>query len=142
MKASRVLISCVLVLCGCVLAAGQSGNGSGNGSVSGSGGNVTGPSLPRVTTPYKMLKQPKAKYTRVARKAGVEGSVILKITLLASGQIGSVTYVPKEGADAVEKYGLVDRAIEAAKKIKFKPKTVNGVPMSVIITREYVFTIY
>jgi TonB family protein len=103
---------------------------------------VTDSSLPRVTAPYKILKQPKAKYTKAARKHGLEGSVILKITLLANGEIGAVTFVPRDRAEEVEKYGLVESAIQAARKIKFIPKKVNGVLMPVIITREYTFSFY
>jgi len=37
---------------------------------------------------------------------------------------------------------LTEKAIEAAKQIRFEPKMINGNPVSVVITREYTFTIY
>ena len=95
-----------------------------------------------VTKPYTITFQPKAVYTDRARKKGVEGAVRLKILLLASGEIGEVTLVEFKNWKKMQKYGLVDRAIEAARQIRFTPKTVNGVPVSVLVTREYTFTIY
>jgi len=87
-------------------------------------------------TPYRITFQPKAIYTDAARENNVQGGVRLKIVLLANGQIGSVTSIT-ELPD-----GLTEQAIAAAKQIKFEPKRVNGVPVSVIVTREYTFTIY
>jgi TonB family protein len=75
-------------------------------------------------------------YTDEARENNVQGAVRLKITLLASGQVGNITPVT-ELPD-----GLTEQAIAAAKRIRFEPKTVNGVPVSVVINREYTFTIY
>lgn len=98
--------------------------------------NAEGLAADKVTHPYKVLAQPKALYTDEARSNGLEGSVILKITLLASGEIGSITVVKDLP------HGLTEKAMEAARKIQFEPKKVNGIPQSVIITREYTFTIY
>jgi len=56
--------------------------------------------------------------------------------LLAGGTIGGITPVT-ELPD-----GLTERAIAAAKQIRFEPKKVDGRPVSVIVTREYTFTIY
>jgi TonB family protein len=138
MNTSRVLTICVLLLCGSAFALGQ--NGSGNGSGSGSGAQTTDTSVPKVTTPYKILRQPSAEYTSAARRNGFEGRVRLKIVLLANGQVGTITLVPNENTVEAQKYGLVDTAIAAAKKIKFIPKRVNGVPVPIIITREYSFS--
>ena len=89
-----------------------------------------------MTTPYRIISQPKAMYTDEARTKGIQGSVTLKITLLASGQVGSITPVKTLG------YGLTEKAIAAARQIRFEPKKVNGNATSVIITREYTFSIY
>jgi TonB family protein len=111
------------------------GNGDGNGDGTGSGSGAPG-IIAKAITPYKILAQPKAMYTDEARTKGIQGSVTLKITLLASGGIGSITPVKTLG------YGLTEKAIAAARLIKFEPKKVNGVPQSVIVTREYTFSIY
>jgi TonB family protein len=66
----------------------------------------------------------------------VQGAVRLRITLLANGTVGSITPVTRLP------HGLTERAIAAARGIRFKPKMVNGVPQSVVITRDYTFTIY
>jgi TonB family protein len=116
-----------------------SGEGEGNGPGSGRGrGDGPPPAVakPAVTTPYKITFQPKATYTDAARSNNVQGAVRLKITLLASGQVGSIvplTRLPD---------GLTEKAIAAARQIRFEPKMVNGQPVSVVVTREYTFTIY
>ena len=38
--------------------------------------------------------------------------------------------------------GLTQRAVAAAKQIKFEPETRNGVPVSIMRTVEYGFRIY
>lgn len=113
------------------------GNGDGNGDGDGSGGNRPPPAPPaRVTSPMKILAKPKATYTDAARTNNVQGSVLVKVTLLASGQIGSVTVV--RGLP----HGLSDRAIAAARQIRFEPKKVNGIPVTTIVTFDYGFNIY
>jgi TonB family protein len=62
--------------------------------------------------------------------------VRLRVTFLASGQIGSVS--PVSGLS----YGLTEQAIAAAKQIRFEPAKVNGVPQTVTKQIEYSFSIY
>jgi TonB family protein len=112
------------------------GSGDGNGDGPGPGGRVPPPVRAAVTTPYRITFQPKATYTDEARSNNVQGAVRLKITLLASGQVGSIVPVTRLP------YGLTERAIAAAKQIRFEPKMVNGVAVPVTVTREYTFTIY
>lgn len=114
------------------------GNGDGNGDGDGSGGRGGPPpaAIAKVTQPYKITFQPKATYTDAARSNNVQGAVRLKITLLASGQVGSIVPVTRLPD------GLTEKAIAAARQIRFEPKMVNGVPVSVVVTREYTFTIY
>ena len=116
-----------------------SGEGSGNGPGSGRGSGSGEPppaAVAKITSPLKITFQPKATYTDEARSNNVQGAVRLKITLLASGQVGSI--VPLSRLP----YGLTEKAIAAARQIRFEPKTVNGVPITTNITREYTFTIY
>jgi len=121
------------------------GSGSGGGAGSGNGGGIgdgDGPGggppgiVEKVTTPLKIISKPKAPYTDEARQNNVQGSVTLKITFLASGQIGGVTAVTRLP------YGLTEQAIAAAKQIRFEPKKVNGAPVSVTMTFQYGFNIY
>jgi TonB family protein len=117
-----------------------SGNGSGNGDGDGPGGGGSPPppkpNLTAVTQPLKILYKPKGTYTDEARTNNVQGTVRLKITLLASGQIGSITPVTRLP------HGLTEQAIAAARQIKFEPAKVNGVPVSKIVTFDYGFNIY
>ena len=92
--------------------------------------------------PYRIIYKPKPAYTDTARKKGIEGNVLLRVTLLANGEVGSIENVTKKRAKKLLKYGLVDRAIDAARKIRFAPKIVNGLPVSVVVTIDYGFTIY
>jgi len=113
------------------------GNGNGNGNGTGDGTGGAPPSkVVAVTTPLNILSKPRAQYTDEARQNQVQGTVVLKVTLLANGTIGSVVPVSRLG------YGLTEKAIAAAHEIKFEPKKVNGVPQSVTKTIEYNFNIY
>jgi TonB family protein len=116
-----------------------SGSGSGSGNGGGSGGGDGGPPPPKavgVTSPYRIIAKPKATYTDAARTNNVQGSVTLKIVLLASGQVGSIT--PIKGLP----HGLTEQAIAAARQIRFEPKKINGVPVSTTVTFQYGFNIY
>jgi TonB family protein len=115
------------------------GNGDGNGIGDGSGSGGSGappPSRPRVTTNLNIISKPKATYTDAARQNNVQGSVILRVTFLANGQIGSIS--PVKGLP----YGLTEQAIAAARRITFEPKKVDGVGQSVTKQIEYGFNIY
>ncbi|MGB7207965.1 MAG: energy transducer TonB [Pyrinomonadaceae bacterium] len=116
-----------------------SGDGTGNGPGTGGGSGVDKPPPPKpvgVTTALKIISKPRATYTDAARTNNVQGSVLVKVTLLASGQIGSVTAV--RGLP----HGLTERAIAAARQIKFEPKKINGIPQTTIVTFDYGFNIY
>jgi len=118
---------------------GPSHQGQGTGTSGphdfGSGGNFT--YVPTVNPDaLQILSKPKALYTEEARENNIQGSVRLKIILLASGAVGSITPVTRLP------YGLTEQAISAARQIRFKPKHVNGQPVSVVVTFEYGFNIY
>ncbi|MEP6789006.1 MAG: TonB family protein [Acidobacteriota bacterium] len=125
------------------------GNGSGNGSGSGNGigngnGNGSGdgdgppppPSVPKVTVGIKIISKPRPGYTDAARTANIQGTVILRVTFLASGQIGSIS--PVKGLPN----GLTEQAIAAAHRISFEPAKSNGIPIPVTKQIEYSFSIY
>lgn len=123
-----------------------SGNGNGNGYGNGNG-NGTGlsappppptikPRAPAVTVARQIIAKPRAEYTDAARQNNVTGTVIVKVTFLANGQIGSV--VPVNSLP----YGLTEKAIAAAKAIKFEPAKKDGVPYTTIAPVQYNFNIY
>lgn len=123
-----------------------SGIGGGRGAgTQGDGGNPPPPpppapvvaKKPAVTERYKIISKPRADYTDEARKNNFTGGMVtVKVTFLASGQIGSVT--PVSGLP----YGLTERAIAAAKAIKFEPAKRDGVPYTVVVPVQYSFTLY
>lgn len=116
------------------------GLGSGNGNGTGGGDDNDGgppPMVPRgVTQGLKILSKPRPGYTDAARTANVQGTVILRVTFLASGQIGSVSVV--KGLPN----GLSEQAIAAAKRIAFEPAKTNGQGQTVTKQIEYSFSIY
>ncbi len=115
------------------------GNGNGNGDGDGDGNNRAGNPPPPpvgVSSPVKILSKPRAQYTDAGRTNQVQGSVRLKVALLASGQVGSITPVTRLP------HGLTEQAIAAARLLKFEPKKINGVPVSTVQTIEYSFSIY
>jgi TonB family protein len=113
------------------------GTGSGSGECSTQVHDFSTPTDGRPGTNKVNIKfQPKGIYTDKARENGIEGVVCLKITFLASGQVGQIEVV-KGLPD-----GLTEQAVAAAKRIEFEPATVDGVPVSRIKTFEYNFSIY
>lgn len=132
-----------------------SGSGSGRGDGIGSGdGSGTGigrdrnppPPAPKPvkrdpppagpTTGLRILSQPKPGYTDDARTNNVQGFVMLNVTFLSSGQIGGISPVKQLPN------GLTEKAIAAARQIRFEPKLVNGQPQTVTKRIQYNFTIY
>ncbi len=113
-----------------------SGTGDGDGDGDGSGGREAPPAVRAVTEPLKILAKPKALYTDAARTNNFTGVARLKVTLLASGQVGSISALNRLP------HGLTEQAISAARQIRFQPKKVNGVAQSVIMTFEYSFSLY
>jgi TonB family protein len=112
------------------------GTGDSIGDGTGSGGKEPPPTVAKVTTPLNIISKPRAQYTDEARQNQIQGVVTLKVTLLANGTIGSIVPVSRLG------YGLTEKAIAAAREIKFEPQKVNGVPQSVTKTIQYSFNIY
>ena len=125
-----------------------SGNGSGSGSGLGNGnGNGTGdgdngigaPPPPKpvgVTQGIKIISKPRPGYTDAARTNNIQGTVILRVTFLASGQIGSIS--PIKGLPN----GLTEQAIAAARRIAFEPAKRDGQGQTVTKQIEYSFSIY
>jgi len=112
------------------------GNGNGNGSGDGGNGEAPPPKKPGVTTGLNILSKPRPGYTDSARQANIQGTVILRVTFLGSGSIGSIS--PVKGLPN----GLTEQAIAAARRISFEPKKVDGVGQTVTRQIEYTFSIY
>jgi TonB family protein len=82
-----------------------------------------------------ILYKEKASYTREARDNGVQGTVVLNVVFSADGTITNIQVI-KGLPD-----GLTEKAVEAAKKIRFKPALRDGNPVSVRGNLEYSFNL-
>jgi periplasmic protein TonB len=112
------------------------GDGNGNGTGSGGGGGAPPPPPAGVTQQLRIISKPRPGYTDAARQNNVQGTVILRVTFLASGQVGSISAV--KGLPN----GLTEQAIAAARRISFEPKKIGGVGQPVTRQIEYTFSIY
>lgn len=89
-----------------------------------------------VDTKARMTNRPEPVYTAAARKHEVTGVVVLKVVFASTGVVTNIRVV--QGLPD----GLTERAIEAAKKIKFVPATKDGKNVSMWIQLEYNFNLY
>lgn len=112
------------------------GVGDGEGSGRGSGGGPPPRAIAGPSTPLEIVSKPSPGYTDEARKNNVTGKVRLRVTFLANGQIGQISVV--QGLPN----GLTEKAIAAARAIKFQPRKDSGIAKSVTRQIEYNFTIY
>jgi TonB family protein len=83
-----------------------------------------------------MLRKPRPGYTDAARMSGVQGTVVLQVTFLSTGEVGTIALV--ESLDR----GLNNSAFSAAKRMKFLPAEIDGKPVDSVKNVEYSFWIY
>jgi TonB family protein len=112
-------------------------NAGGGGAGGGGGGDYskifTGKD---VTTKARLISKPEPQYTEDARKNQITGTVVLKVVFASSGQVTNIRTV--SGLP----YGLTERAITAARQIKFVPATKDGHQVSMWMQLEYNFNLY
>ena len=89
-----------------------------------------------VNTKARVLSKPEPQYTEEARKNQVTGTVVLRAVFTSGGQVTNIRAV--SGLP----YGLTERAIAAARQIRFTPATKDGRPVSMYIQLEYNFNLY
>jgi len=116
---------------GCCGSGGSIGDGGPNddGAPRGFGG---GGALQRA----RVLSKPEPQYTEDARRNQITGTVVLRVVFASSGevvQIHAVRTLP---------FGLTERAIAAARQIRFEPATRDGRAVSVSMQLEYNFNLY
>jgi TonB family protein len=89
-----------------------------------------------VTVKARILSRPEPQYTEDARKNQVSGTVVLRAVFSSSGQVTNIRTV--SGLP----HGLTERAIAAARQIRFTPAMKDGRAVSQYIQIEYNFNLY
>jgi protein TonB len=89
-----------------------------------------------VTTRARVLVKPEPQYTEEARRNQITGTVILRVVFSKSGQVTNIQAM--QGLSG----GLTEKAIAAARLIRFVPATRNGQPVSMYMQLEYNFNLY
>ena len=118
-------------------------NLGGGGSGGGTGFNGEAPtdynrtfSPKEVTQKARILSRPEPQYTEEARKNQVSGTVVLRALFSSGGQVTGIRAV--SGLP----YGLTEKAIAAARNIRFSPAMKDGRAVSQYIQIEYNFNLY
>jgi len=122
------------------------GGGQGGGAGPGRGGNTGGgdmgigggSSIQPMTASLRpnILYKEKAQYTEEARTNKITGTVVLSMVFNLNGTITDIRTV--RGLPD----GLTEKAIEAAKRIRFTPAVKNGQPVAVRGQIEFNFMLY
>jgi TonB family protein len=89
-----------------------------------------------VTSKARVLEKPEPQYTEAARKNQITGVVIIRAVFSASGQVTNISAISKLPD------GLTEKAIAAARQIRFVPATKDGRPVSMWMQLEYNFNLY
>src|SRR5438046_7720747 len=79
----------------------------------------------------KRLEQPKPELPQNYGTLDAQGTVTLRVEFLDFGEIGEVTVVKTLPG------GLTEKAVAAARKIKFEPEKKDGKPVTVVRQIEY-----
>jgi TonB family protein len=121
---------------------GNTGGGDRNDGGGGLGGGGGGTDYNKVfsgkdvNSKARVLSKPEPQYTEEARKNQITGTVILRAVFTSGGQVTNIS------ARSGLPFGLTERAIAAARQIKFVPATKDGRPVSMYIQLEYNFNLY
>ena len=121
---------------------GNTGGGDRNEGGGGPGGGGGGTDYNKVfnsrdvTSRARVLEKPEPQYTEAARKNQVTGTVVLKAVFSSSGSVTNISTI--RGLPD----GLTERAIAAAKQIRFVPAQKDGRNVSMWMQLEYNFNLY
>lgn len=89
-----------------------------------------------VTERARVIAKPEPQYTEDARKNQITGSVVLRVAFSRSGEVTNIRAINPLP------FGLTERAIAAARLIRFRPATKDGRPVNVSMQLEYNFNLY
>jgi TonB family protein len=93
-------------------------------------------SLAEVEQRARLLSKPEPQYTEEARRNQLSGTVTLRVVFSSAGEVVQIR------ALRTLPFGLTEKAISAARQIKFIPATKGGRPVSVHMQLEYNFNLY
>jgi TonB family protein len=93
-------------------------------------------SAKEVTTKVRILEKLEPTYTEAARRAGVNGTVVMRAVFASDGSVKNV-FVTRALS-----FGLTSAAVKAAKRIQFTPATKDGKPVSMWLELQYNFNLY
>jgi len=110
-----------------------SGGGGGRGGLTGNYGPLRGS---EVDEKARLLSKPEPHYSEEARRQGITGTVVLRVVFTSTGEVTQIRAIQQLP------FGLTERAIEAAREIKFQPAKKSGRPVSVYMQLEYNFNLY
>lgn len=83
------------------------------------------------TTSIKIKSYPQPTYTPEAAAKKVSGTVYLRVTFLETGKLGKIVELTEKNNPELRQYGLIEKAIEAARTIKFEPAVKDGKKITV-----------
>ena len=89
-----------------------------------------------MTTRARVLSKPEPQYSEEARKSGITGTVILSVVFSRTGQVTNIRALQTLCC------GLTEKAIAAARSIRFVPAMRNGQVVSTYMQLEYNFNLY
>jgi protein TonB len=89
-----------------------------------------------VTERARVIAKPEPQYTEDARRNQVTGSVVLRVVFSRTGEVTNIRAI------SPLPFGLTERAIAAARLIRFRPATKDGRPVNVYMQLEYNFNLY
>lgn len=112
----------------------------GGGRSGGLGNNPNGPEpifkASMVNQRARVLAKPEPQYTEEARRNQITGTVVLRVVFSKTGEVTNIRAV------SALPFGLTERAIAAARQIRFQPATKDNLPVSVHMQLEYNFNLY
>jgi TonB family protein len=91
---------------------------------------------PQVTERARVLAKPEPQYTEDARRNQISGSVVLRVIFSRTGEVTNIRAI------STLPFGLTEKAIVAARMIRFRPATKDGRPVNVYMQLEYNFNLY
>jgi len=89
-----------------------------------------------VTQKVRILEKTEPTYTESARKFGVQGTVVLRAVFSKNAEVTNL-YVARKLP-----HGLTQKAIDAARAIRFTPAMKDGQPVSMWMELQYNFNLY